>query len=95
MVTGKGYLKYGSCTDTNTITDEMINQDPLLVSNFFHYPYFSSITFFSVGFGDICPMGASKLIAILNAIIGNAFTVLILALAITNYSTNRREGGRK
>jgi hypothetical protein len=34
-------------------------------------------------------MGASKTLAMLNALIGNAFTVLILAMAITNYSVNK------
>ena len=91
MLVGAGYLKYGSCVDKTEITGEMIAQDPLLVTNFWHYPYFSSITFFSVGYGDICPMGMSKIVAMLNALIGNAFTVLILAIAITNYSTNKNE----
>jgi len=89
MITGFGYLKYGSCIDNVDVTRAMIEQDPLAVSNFLHFPYFSTITFFSVGFGDICPMGASKTLAMLNALIGNAFTVLILAMAITNYSVNK------
>jgi hypothetical protein len=89
MVSGFGYLKYGSCIDNVDVTRAMIEQDPLIVSNFLHFPYFSTITFFSVGFGDICPMGASKTLAMLNALIGNAFTVLILAMAITNYSVNK------
>jgi len=89
MISGSGYLKYGSCIDNVQVTRDSLLKDPLLVSNFLHYPYFSAITFFSVGFGDICPMGASKSVAMLNALIGNAFTVLILAIAITNYSTNK------
>ena len=85
---GAGYIIYGSCIDNIQITRSLIESDPLHVDSIVQYPYFSAITFFSVGFGDICPMGLSKLIAMLNALIGNAFTVLILAIAITNYSTN-------
>jgi len=88
-IVGAGYLKYGSCVDNKELTHESIEQDPLLVADPMHYPYFSAMTFFSVGYGDICPMGMSKLIAVINAIIGNAFTVLILAMAITNYSSNK------
>jgi hypothetical protein len=88
---GAGYLKYGNCTDNTDITRDTIIQDPLAVTNIIQYPYFSSITFFSVGFGDICPMGMSKIIAMINALIGNAFTVIILAIAITNYSASKNE----
>jgi len=95
VVVGAGYLKYGSCVDNTEFTREDIMQDPLLVINPMHYSYFSAMTFFSVGFGDICPMGMSKLVATLNAIIGNAFTVLILAMAITNYSTNKYQEKKK
>jgi len=92
---GAGYLKYGSCVDNKEFTRADIEQDPLLVINPTHYAYFSTITFFSVGYGDICPMGMSKLVATLNAVIGNAFTVLILAMAITNYSTNKNDESKK
>ena len=91
-VLGLGYLKYGSCVDTTDMTRQLIDNDPLRVKEFMHYPYFSAITFFTVGFGDICPMGLSKLISTLNALIGNLFTVLILAIAITNYSENKGNG---
>jgi hypothetical protein len=89
MLTGTGYLRYGSCIDNLPITDESIIQDPMLVTDIIHYPYFSAISFFAVGYGDICPMGYNKIISIINALIGNAFTVLILAIAITNYSSNK------
>ncbi len=86
---GIGYLKYGACIDNSDVTNLIINQDPLTVQTFAHQVYFSAITFFSVGYGDICPMGLTKLIAVLNAVIGNAFTVIVLSIAITNYSTNK------
>jgi len=86
---GTGYLKYGSCTDNVEVTHDVITQDSMTVRNPLHYPYFSAITFFTVGFGDICPMGMSKIVAILNALIGHAFTVIILSIAITNYAANK------
>lgn len=94
-VLGVGYLKYGSCIDTVDITRQVIDSDPLRITEFINYPYFSAITFFTVGFGDICPMGVSKLVSVLNALIGNLFTVLILAIAITNYSENRDNGKKQ
>lgn len=92
---GVGYLKYGSCVDTNEVNSSIIANDPLHVEELWHYPYFSAMTFFTVGYGDICPMGLSKLVAMLDASMGNAFTVLILAIAITNYSTNKSEERKK
>jgi potassium channel LctB len=86
---GVGYLKYGSCIDNIKVSSALITSDPDIVKTFMHEVYFSAITFFSVGYGDICPMGATKLLAVLNAIIGNAFTVIILSIAITNYSANK------
>jgi hypothetical protein len=93
-VAGAGYLRYGECVDTGVVNSAVIRTDPNLVTKISHYPYFSAITFFTVGSGDICPMGWNKLIAVINALIGNAFTVLILAIAITNYSA-KKENGRK
>lgn len=91
---GVGYLRYGSCVDTSELSRSIIAQDPLAVSIFAHEVYFSAITFFTVGYGDICPMGADKIIAVLNAIIGNAFTVIVLSIAITNYSANKLNGDK-
>jgi hypothetical protein len=92
---GVGYLKYGSCIDNAELSKHIIDSDPLRVREFIQYSYFSAITFFTVGFGDICPMGMSKIAATLNALIGNAFTVLILAIAITNYSANKSNEKKK
>lgn len=40
--------------------------------------YFSAITQLSVGYGDIVPLGAVRLIAVLQAILGLFFTVVLL-----------------
>jgi potassium channel LctB len=92
-LTGTGYLRYGECIDNTSITKDTMLNDPNLVIKTFHYPYFSAITFFTVGYGDICPMGLNKTVAVLNALIGSAFNVLILAIAITNYAT--KTNGKK
>jgi hypothetical protein len=91
-MSGTGYLKYGGCVDTGIVTRDVIMNDPNAVVNNLHYPYFSSTTFFTVGYGDICPMGFSKFIAVLNAFVGCAFNVLILAIAIGNYATTKNNG---
>jgi hypothetical protein len=92
---GTGYLKYGTCTDNVEITPDLIVHDELAVRDITQYSYFSAITFFTVGFGDICPMGMSKIVAILNAVIGHAFTVLILSIAITNYASGKDDDDKK
>ncbi|GEM_PF-6005559 len=88
-VLGVGYLRYGSCVDNVNITRDVIMSDPLRVSELLQYSYFSATTFFTVGFGDICPMGYAKFLTVMDALIGNAFTVLILAMAITNYTSSK------
>ncbi len=79
-LSGLGYLKYGGCSDV--FEPEMISQDSLASHNFI---YFSAITFFTVGYGDICPMGTMKLVAILTAFVGHLVTVIVVALIVNNY----------
>lgn len=79
-LTGMGYLKYGGCSDD--FDPAMISTDPLASHN---YIYFSAVTFFTVGYGDICPMGIMKLMAILDAFVGHLVTVIVVALIVNNY----------
>lgn len=79
-LSGYGYLKYGQCSDK--FDSSLINSDPYITREFF---YFSSMTFFTVGYGDICAMGLNKEIAILNAFIGHLVSVVIVVLVINNY----------
>ena len=44
--------------------------------------YFAGITFYTVGCGDICPMGLSRKLALLNAFSGNFFSVVKMAMVI-------------
>ncbi|HYD03816.1 MAG TPA: potassium channel family protein [Alphaproteobacteria bacterium] len=89
---GVGYLKYGSCSAA-AVTSEMIANDPGLVTDGLNYVYFSAMTFLTVGYGDICAMGAAiKITAIIESLVGNVFTLLILAIAISNYNSKKNNG---
>lgn len=79
-ITGLGYLKYGICQDK--FDSSMIHSDPNISKQFF---YFTSSTFFLIGYGDICPMGLAKYLAILTGFIGHLISVIVVALVINNY----------
>lgn len=85
-LTGVGYLKYGNCQ--SNFNSDMISSDHNLSQNFF---YFTAITFFTVGYGDICPIGVSRVIAILAAFTAHLISVVIVALIINNYIYLRRK----
>ena len=77
-----GYIKYGTCDNNFNI------HDPQVSSDFF---YFTAMTFFTVGYGDICPMGIDRIISIITAFFGHLISVVIVALIINNYIRNREE----
>jgi len=81
---GKGYLTYGTCSDK--FDPSMISSDALRSSN---HLYFAAITFFTVGYGDVCPMGWSKLLAIINASIGHFFSAVVMVIVVTLYFKRR------
>jgi potassium channel LctB len=76
----KGYLTYGKCSDY--FEPSMIEKDSSRATN---YLYFSAITLFTVGYGDICPMGWDKWLAMVNAFIGNFISVVLMVVVITAY----------
>lgn len=80
-----GYITYGQCSDH--FTPSMINSDPNSSHSFF---YFTAMLF-TVGYGDICPMGAAKLFAVITAIIGHLLSVILVALIINNYFRSREK----
>lgn len=91
-----GYLTYSPCNDQSTITPEMFNSDKDKVTSFGGSIYFSAITFFSVGYGDICPMGWFRYISIINSFMGNFFVVIVIALSLINYQQYLyKKNGRK
>ncbi|MFH1750199.1 MAG: ion channel [Candidatus Micrarchaeota archaeon] len=83
---GLGYLTYGKCTDT--FSPALMESD----SNISHdYFYFSAVTFFTIGYGDICPMGLSKYLSIVTVFMGNIVTVILMAIVITLYLRRKHE----
>lgn len=84
-LSGQGYIKFGECT--GPFNSNMIHSDNLRSDNFF---YFSAITFFTVGYGDICPMGLAREFSVIAAFIGHLVSVLLVALIINNYLSTRR-----
>jgi hypothetical protein len=88
FVTGTGYLTYSQCGD-HFILDNLLNDSQAVTSNFGNI-YFSAITFFSVGYGDICPMGVAKFLAIINTWLGHAYSVIILGMALAIYTKDKR-----
>ena len=83
---GKGYIKYGTCSDE--FNQGMIATDTQKSNE---YIYFSSVTLFSVGYGDICPMGFAKVLAVINAFIGNVITVIVMVLVISTYLKRKED----
>jgi len=75
-----GYIKYGTCTDK--FSASMIDSDKDISRDYF---YFSAMTFFTVGYGDICPMGFERIVSIFAAFVGHLISVVIVALIINNY----------
>jgi potassium channel LctB len=82
-----GYLTHDP---TQRLSRDMINSDNPNVSR--DYLYFTAVTFFSVGYGDVVPMGLCKLLAILTAFAGNIVTVVLMAIVISVYLNRRTKG---
>ncbi|MBS3078897.1 hypothetical protein J4218_02135 [Candidatus Pacearchaeota archaeon] len=79
-LSGLGYIKYGSCSDK--FNPSMISADTSISREYF---YFTGSTFFLLGYGDICPMGYTKYLAIFTAFIGHLVAVIVVTLVINNY----------
>jgi hypothetical protein len=76
----RGYLTYGKCSDH--FDPGMIDQDPARATDYF---YFSAVTLFTVGYGDICPMGWNKGLALINSFAGNLISVVLMVIVISTY----------
>jgi len=59
----------------------MIKTDTLRSYSFL---YFTTMLF-TVGYGDICPMGSAKIFSMITAIIGHVLSVILVALIINNH----------
>ena len=81
-----GYIKYGECSSKFDRT--LVTTDPLISREFLYY---TSVTFFTVGYGDICPMGVAKIISVFTAFTGHIISVIIVAVIINNYLQRKNE----
>jgi hypothetical protein len=84
----RGYLTYGTCSDHFDLAT--MQRDTQRSGSHF---YFAAVTLFTVGYGDICPMGWSKGLALVNAFIGNFISVVLMVIVITAY-INRKPVGK-
>lgn len=82
----KGYLTFGTCQDK--FLPSMIESDEQRSSSYF---YFSAITLFTVGYGDICPMGWSKSISMFNAFVGIFINTIVMIIVLSSYLSRRKE----
>ena len=66
----------------------LIEQYPAPSENFIQrlgtYVYFSGVTLFSVGYGDIAPVGIGRIIAMIEALIGFTIPTAFVAKAVFN-----------
>ncbi len=85
-----GALQYGSCSDSYNPSHQVPNN---IRSH--DYFYFSAVTFFTVGYGDICPMGMMKYAAMTNALVGHLISVIVVALILNNYMQVRKNKGEQ
>ena len=64
----------------------LIEQYPMKTEDFIErlgtYIYFSAVTLFSVGYGDIAPIGIGRLIAMIEALIGYTIPAAFVARAV-------------
>jgi len=81
---GLGYITYGQCGDS--FSPGMIASDPYISNDYF---YFTAVTFFTIGYGDICPMGLTKMLSVATGLIGNFVSVVLMAIVITLYLDRR------
>ncbi len=83
---GVGALSYGHCGPSfaDTLKYPVVHNIPDTL-------YFSSVSFFTVGYGEICPMGLSKLVAGLNAFAGQIFTGLVVGIGVAFFLESNRE----
>jgi potassium channel LctB len=79
-----GYIQYGNCNDN--FNPSLIDNSPTISTDFF---YFSAVTFFTVGYGDICPMGFARVISIIVAFMGHIVSVILVAVILNNYLRKR------
>lgn len=61
-------------------------EDPVIERDAF---YFSAVTYFTVGYGDVIPYGQAKTLAVLEAALGSIVNLVIVAMAVTRVRNER------
>lgn len=79
---GIGHLNYGSCVPGVSAPT---------VSTYMDRFFFSGQTFFTVGYGNVCPAGLAKIINLLNAWAGHFFTAVIVAVGLSELLQGRNK----
>ena len=66
----------------------ILEENKILVGDFFvrleTFIYFSGMTLFSVGYGDISPIGIGRVVAVIEALIGYTIPAAFVARAVFN-----------
>jgi potassium channel LctB len=66
----------------------ILEENKILVGDFFMrletFIYFSAMTLFSVGYGDIAPIGLGRVVAVVEALIGYTIPAAFVARAVFN-----------
>jgi potassium channel LctB len=66
----------------------ILEENKILVGDFFvrleTFIYFSGMTLFSVGYGDIAPIGLGRVVAVIEALIGYTIPAAFVARAVFN-----------
>jgi potassium channel LctB len=66
----------------------VLEENKILVGDFFvrleTFIYFSGMTLFSVGYGDISPIGLGRVVAVIEALIGYTIPAAFVARAVFN-----------
>ncbi|MGD7009772.1 ion channel [Metabacillus sp. 84] len=52
--------------------------------------YFSAVTLFSVGYGEIIPVGAGRLLAVIEALVGYMLPVILVARTVLEIDKNAK-----
>ncbi|MFY0646602.1 MAG: two pore domain potassium channel family protein [Sulfitobacter geojensis] len=61
----------------------------------FDYVYFSAVTFTTLGYGDITPSGASRIVALVEALLGYLVTPIITGQILWQWSALPRKRKKK
>lgn len=80
----KEFIKRSHFTNVSLDYLKLGNEGEVLKKYFFDSIYFSAITFFTIGYGDVCPIGVMRLFIIIEGFLGAGFTPIFIALALTN-----------